>query len=61
MIALSRKQPSMRLVTKSVSCLWMPRVDMQWWFALMHHADALRLQHVSNGVGDLRRHLFLDL
>ena len=26
-----------------------------------HHADALRLQHFLNGIGNLRRHLFLNL
>ena len=28
---------------------------------LDHHGDTLRLQHLFNGVGDLRRHAFLDL
>ena len=28
---------------------------------LDHHADALGLQHLGDGVGDLRGHLFLDL
>lgn len=28
---------------------------------LEHDADALRPQHVLNGIGDLRRHLLLDL
>ena len=25
------------------------------------HANALRLEHIVDGIGDLRRHLFLDL
>src|SRR6185437_9902557 len=33
--ALSRKQPSMRLVTRSVSGLCTPRVVMQWCVALI--------------------------
>ena len=51
----------MRLVTRSVPYLWTPRLDMQWCVGLDDHADALRLQHLVNGVGDLCRQALLDL
>ena len=34
-IGLSRKHPSMRLVTISVPYMWTPRLDMQWCVPLI--------------------------
>ena len=51
----------MRLVTMVTPGLWTPRVVMHWCAASITTATPLRLQHVLDGVGDLRGQLLLDL
>jgi hypothetical protein len=59
---LSRKLPSIRLVTRSVPCLCTPRIDRHAVvLRLDDHAHALGLQHLLNRVGHLRRQALLDL
>src|SRR5262249_20118426 len=58
---LSRKHPSIRLVTKSESVLCTPRVDMQLMRCLDDHSHSLGLEHIIDCVCDLSRHLFLNL
>jgi len=43
---LSRKQPSIRLVTRSAPGLWIPRVVIAVVRRLDDHGDALRFQDI---------------
>ena len=51
--ALSRKAPSMALVTANEFCFSTPRIDMQRCVALHHDGDAERIDLVADRLGDL--------
>ena len=61
MRASSRKVPSIWLVTMRHAALVHAARGHAFVRGLDHHADAARLQHVVDAVGDLRGHLFLHL
>jgi hypothetical protein len=60
-VSFCRKQPTMALVTVDEFCFSMPRIIMHKVPRLDHHAHALRLNGLLNGVGDLAGEPLLHL